>query len=133
MGAVQRAELAVRLQRLERLATLMDSSLRLPVLGWRFGLDPLLGLLPGVGDLIGACVSLWIVVESWRLGASLTAVVRMIGNLLLDAIVGAVPLLGDLADFALHTNRRNLAVLAEDLALNLHNAGSGPTATRELD
>lgn len=133
MNPLQRTELAVRLQRLDRLATLMDSSIRLPFVGWRIGLDPLLGLLPGVGDLVGAIVSLWVVFESWRLGASLTALMRMLGNLLLDAIVGAVPLLGDLADFALHTNRRNLAVLAEDLALNLHDERSGPTDARRLD
>lgn len=104
-----------RLDRLKRFAGLMDSRFQVPGTGIRFGLDPLLGLIPGVGDAATAAASFWIVYESRELGASVGLVARMLGNIAVDFIVGAVPLLGDLFDVRFKANRRNVALLEESL------------------
>jgi len=94
----------------------MDDAIRIPVLGIRVGLDPLLGLLPGAGDLAAAGVSGWIVVEAARLGASPTVIARLLLNMGLDLLLGSVPLLGDIFDFAFRANRRNLRILESHLS-----------------
>ena len=99
------------LRRLDRLAHLMDGAFRLPGTRWRFGLDGLLGFLPGAGDSATALVSLYVLVEAWRLGAPPGLVLRMLGNVGLDWAVGSVPLVGDVFDLAFKANRRNLALL----------------------
>lgn len=98
-----------RLQRIRTLAWVFDRSI--PIGRWRIGLDPILGLVPGAGDWIGALVSLYVVYESARLGAPSRLLARMGGNILLEAIVGTVPLVGDLFDFAWKANSRNLALI----------------------
>ena len=77
----------------------------------RFGLDPLIGLIPGVGDAVGAVLAGWILVAAIRLGASRATLVRIAGNIALDAGLGAVPILGDIFDFAWKANLRNVALL----------------------
>jgi len=99
------------LRRLDRLAHLMDGAFRVPGTRWRFGLDGLLGFLPGAGDSATALVSLYVLVEAWRLGAPPGLVLRMLGNVGLDWAVGSVPLVGDVFDLAFKANRRNLALL----------------------
>jgi hypothetical protein len=81
----------------------------------RFGLDPIIGLIPGVGDAAGAVLAGWVLVEAIRLGASRATVVRIAGNIALDAGLGAVPLLGDIFDFAWKANLRNVALLERHL------------------
>jgi len=81
----------------------------------RFGLDPLIGLIPGVGDAVGAVLAGWILVAAIRLGASRATLVRIAGNIALDAGLGAVPILGDIFDFAWKANLRNLALLERHL------------------
>jgi hypothetical protein len=102
------------LRRLEALGSLLDSRFRLPG-GFRFGLDPLIGLVPGVGDGISAILSLYIVLEAYRLGASRGALARMLLNVGLDLGVGIIPIIGDVADFAFKSNRRNLDLLRRHL------------------
>jgi hypothetical protein len=102
-------------ERLVQLVWLLDDAFRIPGTQRRIGLDALLGLLPGGGDVVGAAVSGWIVVESARLGASPRVLARMLGNVALDALVGVVPLLGDLFDFGWKANRRNLTLLERHL------------------
>jgi hypothetical protein len=102
------------LRRLEALGSLLDSRFRLPG-GFRFGLDPLIGLVPGVGDGISAIVSLYIVLEAYRLGASRGTLARMLLNVGLDLGVGIIPIIGDVADFAFKSNRRNLDLLRRHL------------------
>ena len=102
------------LRRLEALGSLLDSRFRLPG-GFRFGLDPLIGLVPGVGDGISAIVSLYIVLEAYRLGASRGTLARMLLNIGLDLGVGIIPIVGDVADFAFKSNRRNLDLLRRHL------------------
>lgn len=99
-------------QRLERLAWLLDDSIVLPGTQRRFGLDPLIGLIPGVGDIVGACLSLWLVIEAARLGAPGHLLLRMVGNVLVETIVGIVPVVGDLFDFYWKANSRNRDLLA---------------------
>ena len=86
--------------------------------GWldRYGLDPLLGLIPGAGDVVGAVLAGWILVEAVRLGVSRATLLRMGGNLVLDALLGAVPIIGDIFDFAWKANLRNTTLLNRHLA-----------------
>lgn len=111
-------EAARRLGRLRRLAWLLDRSI--PVGRWRIGLDPILGLIPGAGDWLTALLSLYIVYEGARLGVPAKALTRMAGNILLEALVGAVPLLGDLFDFAWQANTRNLQLIEQHYHPSLH-------------
>lgn len=101
---------------IRRLVWLWDEAFVVPGLGWRVGLDPLIGLVPGVGDLIGFVVGALVVVEAGRLGAGPAVLGRMLLNLGIDAAVGAVPLIGDLADIGWKANRRNRALLERWLA-----------------
>jgi len=104
-----------RLAALARFAELLDSGIRVPGTQLRFGLDPLIGLIPGVGDAAGAVLAGWILVEAVRLGASRATLVRIAGNIALDAGVGAVPLIGDIFDFAWKANVRNVTLLERHL------------------
>ena len=100
-----------RLARLRRLAWWLDEGIRVPGTRIRFGLDPILGLVPGLGDVAGALLGGAILMEAYRRrmpGATLT---RMAANIILDTAVGTVPLLGDALDFVWKSNRRNLDLL----------------------
>jgi hypothetical protein len=103
------------LQRIQRLAWLLDNSLPIPGTRIRIGLDPLIGLIPGAGDLIGALLSGYIVAESARLGASRSTLLRMAWNVLVETAVGLIPLLGDLFDAGWKANQRNIALLERHL------------------
>jgi hypothetical protein len=92
---------------IERLAWIMDGSIPLPG-GFRIGLDPIIGLIPGVGDLIGTVVSSAIVLQAQRAGIPKATLMRMIANVGIDAVIGAVPIVGDLFDFAFKANAKNL-------------------------
>jgi hypothetical protein len=101
---------AARIARLRTWAWLLDDVIPLPG-GFRIGLDPLIGLAPGLGDLIGAMLSLAIIVEATRIGVSKTVAARMLINVLIDALVGSIPIAGDLFDAGYKANRRNLELL----------------------
>ncbi|HEX2217429.1 MAG TPA: DUF4112 domain-containing protein [Gemmatimonadales bacterium] len=100
-----------RLERLRRLGYLLDNSIRIPGTGFRIGLETIVGLVPGIGDLVGGGFSAWIILQAARLGAPPSLLARMGWNLLVDVVVGAVPLLGDLFDAGFKANMRNLALL----------------------
>ena len=102
---------AAELDRLDRLATLLDARWRLPLLGWRFGLDSLIGLVPGLGDAAGGLLSAWLILRARRLGAPDRVLAMMAGNVVLDVVVGSVPVLGDILDIGLKANRRNARLL----------------------
>jgi hypothetical protein len=105
------ASVEVALRRVESLVRLWDEAVRLPILGWKVGLDAIVGLVPGAGDLIGALVSSWVVLVAARLGVGTPTLLRMALNVGIDALVGAVPFLGDLFDIGWKANRRNYDLL----------------------
>ncbi len=105
-----------RLDHLRRLTYWMDDGLRIPGTQRRVGLDPVFGLVPGVGDAAGAILATAILVEAVRRDITRFALVRMAGNVALDALLGAVPVVGDLFDAAWKANRRNLALLERHIA-----------------
>jgi hypothetical protein len=92
-------------------ARLLDEAVEIPGTGWRIGLDPIVGLVPGIGDVVGALLSGWIVLVGVRLGAPGPVIARMALNVALDTIVGAIPFGGDLFDFAWKANARNVRLL----------------------
>lgn len=106
---------AERLARLDQLATLLDTALVVPGTNIRFGLDTVIGLVPGIGDFITTATSLYIVHEAYQLGAPAHLIVRMLGNVALDGVVGAVPIAGDVLDVFWRSNRRNMALLRQHL------------------
>lgn len=97
--------------KLEKLARLLDSSIALPG-GYRIGLEGLIGLLPGIGGAIGAVLSSFILTQAARLGVPSSTLLIMAFNIGIDAVVGLVPLVGDLFDFAWKANSRNVKLLS---------------------
>jgi hypothetical protein len=87
----------------------------IPGTQYRFGLDAVIGLVPGLGDAVSAVFSSYLVLQASRLGAPKSVVTRMIANIAIDTVVGWVPLLGDLFDVAWKSNVRNMALLEEHL------------------
>jgi Domain of unknown function (DUF4112) len=106
---------APKIERLKALTKLLDSAFQVPGTRFRFGLDAIVGVIPGIGDAIGAVFSAIIVFQAARLGASKATLARMIGNVALDTIVGEIPLLGDLFDAGWKANTKNLALLEAQL------------------
>lgn len=104
-----------QLERLRSLSKLLDNAFTVPGTRYRFGLDALIGLVPGLGDAIGAVFSGYIVVQASRLGAPKSVITRMITNVAVDTAVGSIPLLGDLFDVAWKSNTKNIALLEEHL------------------
>jgi hypothetical protein len=100
-----------RLDRLHRVGWLLDSSLPIPGTRYRLGIDQVIGLVPGIGDLIGGVLSLYIIIEASRMGVPRGLLARMGWNVAIDTLVGEVPILGDLFDIAFKANIRNLALL----------------------
>jgi hypothetical protein len=100
-----------RTDRLRRIAWLLDDLVRVPGTSRRVGLDPVLGLVPGGGDIAGGALSAYIVFAAARLGAPPSVILRMGWNIVVDTVLGAVPLLGDLFDAWWKANRRNVALL----------------------
>ncbi len=97
------------------LARLLDSAVAIPGTKLRFGLDAVIGLVPGVGDLAGAALSGYIVLAAARLGAPRSVLLRMLLNVAIDTVVGSVPLIGDLFDVGWRSNTRNTALLDRHL------------------
>ena len=100
--------LPIELQWAERLTRLMDDQFRIPVIGFRFGIDPIIGLIPWAGDLVSFLISTLIVSAIVRHGMPRSLVVRMVANILLDLIIGGIPVVGTMADFFFKANRSNL-------------------------
>ena len=103
------------LQRLRWLANFLDTAVRLPG-GFRFGADTLIGLAPGVGDVATTAIACYFVYQGKRLGLPKRALAAMSGNVVLDLVLGATPLLGDLADTWFKANVRNLAIIEKHVA-----------------
>jgi len=115
---------AIRLTRLRRFAVWLDAGIVVPGTSLRVGLDPVLGLVPGLGDAAGALLAAWILVEAIRMGASRGTLARIASNIALDALVGAMPVLGDVFDVVWKANLKNVALL-ERHAIDPAGAGEG--------
>lgn len=104
---------AERIARLDALASLLDTAFLIPGTNLRFGLDALIGLVPGVGDMVTTLLSLYIVKEARALGAPRRVILRMLANVALDGVLGAVPIAGDVFDVMWRANRRNITLLRD--------------------
>ena len=112
MNTVERL---VTLNRIRRLSRLMDTAIRIPGTSFRIGLDPIMGLVPGAGDIVSTAFSAYIIFLATRFGLPRAALNQMIFNIALEAVVGTVPLVGDLFDAAYKSNIRNLDILERHL------------------
>ena len=99
------------LERLRAIARLFDQAFAVPGTRFRFGIDALFGLVPGLGDVAGALVAIYALRVARGLRAPASIQLHMLGNVAIDALVGTIPLLGDLFDFAFKAQTRNLALL----------------------
>lgn len=97
----------------KQFAELLDSKFKIPGTSIRFGIDPILGLIPGAGDLLTGLASLYFVYLGARYGAPASVLIRMLLNILADIIIGAIPLLGEVFDFGWKANLRNARLLDE--------------------
>lgn len=103
------------LEEVERLARLMDTAFRIPVIGYRVGLDGLIGLIPGVGDAATLIPAGYILYKAKAMDIPNHIFLQMIANTGVDALLGSVPLIGDLFDMAFKSNRRNVELLRRHL------------------
>ncbi len=113
-----RAERLRRLRRLSGIARLMDTAIRIPGTGIRFGADSVFGLIPVVGDAGGALVGLYIVNEARRLGVPPAKLAQMLGNIAADSILGSVPLAGDIFDLFFKSHRRNVQMILDHFGVH---------------
>ena len=109
---------------LEEMVKLMDSKFRIPGTSFRFGVDPVLGLLPGIGDLASFAISGSLVLYMLRFGVSRKVVALMLLNIFLDATIGSIPIIGHIFDFYYKANTRNINLLREHYYENKHQGGS---------
>ena len=121
-SSVLGGDAASRTRRVRVLARLLDSSIPIPGTSWKVGLDPIVGLIPGIGDLIGAVLSGYIILEAVRAEVPTFTLARMLVNVGIDTLLGAVPAVGDVFDAAWKSNTMNTALLERHLVMN----GSAP-------
>ena len=93
------------------LARVLDTQFRIPGTGFRFGIEPLIGLIPGVGDIFSGGLGFYLIARAIRFRVPAVVIGRMLFNTVLDAVVGVIPVVGDLFDFAYRSNARNIALL----------------------
>lgn len=108
----QRIEIPVsrRLERMRSLSRLLDTAFTLPG-GFRIGIDPIIGLIPAIGDFIASSLSIWFLYDAARLGIPKRVLTLMVLNVMLEAAVGAIPVLGNVADAIWKANARNMALV----------------------
>lgn len=106
-----------KMQRLRQLSHFLDSAIKIPGTSHRIGFDPIIGLIPGGGDIAGLVMSAFIVLEAAQMGASKSTLATMALNVLLETIAGTVPGMGDLFDATWKSNRRNIILLEQQLDL----------------
>lgn len=102
-----------RIEQLRKLAELMDGVFVVPGTKIQFGLDAIIGLVPGIGDVVCGALSLWLIREAQRIGAPKWLVAKMIWNVAVEVGIGAVPVVGDLFDVAWKANRKNIQMLSD--------------------
>jgi Domain of unknown function (DUF4112) len=107
-------------ENLHRFAILLDEAFRIPFTGIRFGIDGIIGLVPGIGDVIAGILSLVIPLAAWTRGVPYVALLRMGANLAIDVLVGSIPILGDAFDIAWRANLRNYRLMQRHLGEPRH-------------
>jgi len=101
--------------RIEAIATMLDSRFAIPGTSIRFGVDGLLGLIPGIGDMVSASLSSYFFYEAHKIGARKRVYWKMLWNTLLDTSIGAIPVFGDVFDVWFKANKKNAALLLKEL------------------
>ena len=114
--AHDRAAREASLARLDALSRLFDIAFLIPGTNVRFGIEAILRLVPGIGDVAASALSCWLLYEAHRLGVPPRIFARMLINVAIEGIVGAVPLAGDAFDIAFRANRRNVRLLRDHFA-----------------
>ena len=128
VGQLERSEASVKVDdSLERLGWLMDDLILHPGLGWRFGLDALVGLIPGFGDTATSLVSFYILVSAVRYRVPKVTLLRMGLNIAIDYLVGSLPLVGDLFDAWWKSNQMNVALLSKRATVSAGGSAPGHT------
>ena len=124
--AIEEQTTSSELKWLDGATKLLDNRFRIPGTDIRFGFDFLIGLVPGIGDIISLSISGLLVTVMARKGASGMVIIKMLWNIILDALVGTVPILGDIFDLAYRANRRNLNLLKEHYGEGEHEGSAWP-------
>ncbi len=104
-----------KVTRLHRISHILDKAIPIPGTKWTIGLDPILGLIPGGGDIVAGVLSVYIIIESARMGLKRKVIGQMVANVLLDSLAGSVPVLGDVFDVTWKANVRNIELLENHL------------------
>lgn len=118
MNTINTLERLATLNRIRKFTYLMDSAFRIPVIGFRFGLDPIVGLIPGAGDVVSTAFSAYLIYLAARFRLPPQIFRQMIFNVALEAVIGTVPLVGDIFDAFYKSNIRNLALLEKHLGID---------------
>ncbi|WP_236739092.1 DUF4112 domain-containing protein [[Phormidium ambiguum] IAM M-71] len=118
MNTINTLERLATLNRIRKFTYLMDSAFRIPVIGFRFGLDPIVGLIPGAGDIVSTAFSAYLIYLAARFRLPPQIFRQMIFNVALEAVIGTVPLVGDIFDAFYKSNIRNLALLEKHLGID---------------
>lgn len=129
---LERDAVDAAMARVTTVARVMDALFVIPGTGIRLGFDAILGLVPVLGDLLSQAIATYIIWEARQLGVSKLTLWRMVGNTLLDTVVGAVPFAGDVFDVAFRANMKNLRLLQRHLEKHGYQpAGSGPVISAD--
>lgn len=109
-----------RLTQLRQLANFLDTAVRIPGTNIRFGLDALVGLIPGVGDMTMGVASVFVILSAARMGVPASVLARMVANVAIDSAVGVIPILGDIFDVGWKANSRNVALAEQYMTAPEH-------------
>ncbi len=104
-----------RLELIKRISYILDSAIPIPGTRYRIGLDPIIGLIPGVGDALTSLASSYIVLSGMQMNVSRWTLVRMIFNILIESVIGIIPVVGDIFDAAWKSNERNRVLLEKNM------------------
>jgi len=115
-------------KKLDKLAWLLDNSIKIPGTSWKIGLDGIIGLIPGIGDLAAGGLSTYILYQAVKLKVPKAILARMTLNILLESVIGVIPVFGDLFDFAFKANQRNVDLMRK-YVLNPKSTTQASTAT----
>lgn len=105
-----------QIQKLRKISELLDNAFKIPGTSYGIGIDPILGLIPGGGDLISGILSIYIIYSAAQIGAPRETLVRMVSNIIFDTLAGTIPMFGDLFDVAWKANSKNMDILEAHVA-----------------